>query len=99
LEFAKTLLDEIRLLEAATDQWGIDHKKRQGEMPAPQDVLVYLKPGSRLRTSLEAGRCVDALGNPVKLTPYGSPPIISRLSVNQLSAVVPRDFWRPFKIE
>lgn len=99
LESATRLLDEMRRVHGATEQWAIENDKRKGEIPTPGDVLVYLRVGSRMRTALESGRCVDALGNPLKLAPFGTPPTISHLTVDQLSAVVPRDFWKPFQIE
>lgn len=96
---AQLQLNELRMLDSAMDQWGIETSKREGTVPSPKDLTPYLKPGTRLRATLESGRCEDVLGNPLKLPPLGTPPSISRQSADTLAKAAPPDFWKPFRIE
>jgi hypothetical protein len=97
---AQAQLNELRLLDDATDQWGLEAFKREGTVPSPKELVAYLKPGTRLRATLESGRCEDVLGNPLKLPPLGTAPSISRQSADALSSkATPPGFWKPFKTE
>ena len=95
---AATVLHELQMLDGAVDQWAIDHNKKKGDIPTPQDVLPYFKTGTPIHTAFSAGRPVDSLGNPLGVPPVGAPPTVSGATVEKLSSAVPHDFWRPYKI-
>lgn len=41
-------LEDLRQIDAATDQWAIEHNKREGAVATWEDIRVYLKKGTRL---------------------------------------------------
>ena len=93
---AVRLLEEVRIFDAAIDQWTIEKNKPVGAMPTPQDLLVYVRKGTRLHTELAAGRFNDALGNPMTLRGVGKTPLISKVTVEQFASVMQPGFWKPF---
>lgn len=95
-ETAATIRHELQMLDSAVDQWAIDQNRKEGEVPTPQDVCPYLKPGTPFHAAFSSGRPVDSLGNPLIIPPVGHPPIVSEATVEKLSDSVPSDFWRPY---
>jgi hypothetical protein len=93
---ATKLLEDVRMLDAAVDQWAIENNKRAGEIPTPQELAVYLKKGTHLHTELAAGRLNDSLGNPMTLRGVDSVPLLSKASVEQFASVVQPGFWGPY---
>jgi hypothetical protein len=93
---AVRMLDELRVLDAAVDQWTIEHNKPIGAIPTPQELSVYVRKATRLHGELIAGRLNDALGNPMTLRGAGSTPLIAKATVEQFAAVMQPGFWKPF---
>jgi hypothetical protein len=96
---ARTILTELRMLDACVDQWAIENNKLKGAQPTAADIVVYLKVGTRLHTALSAGRCTDALGNTITIPTVDTFPKLSRASFKRLSSVAPLEFWTPFSVE
>jgi hypothetical protein len=92
-EVASGLLQELRFISAATEQWGIENNMPQGATPRPQDIALYIKKGTRLHAELSAGRCTDTLGNSITIGPVGGAPSISKSTLARLSAVTSTEFW------
>lgn len=90
---AARLLEEMRKIEVAMDQWALENLKPDGAQPRTQDLLPYIKRGTRLHGELTAGRLNDSLGNSITLPPYGQMPTISKATAEKLSGVAPADFW------
>lgn len=93
---AEMLLVEARILDSAIMQWSIEHSKPKGAMPTTQDLVGYVKKGTRLHAELAAGRTNDALGNPFTLRGVDFKPLISKQSVQQFASVVPPGYWETY---
>jgi hypothetical protein len=98
-EIATRVLEDLRTIDSAMDQWGIEHQKPAGTAITPQNCALYLKKGSRLQTSCAAGRCVDIVGNPIYIQSVDTPPSFSRQTYDSLSSVAPIEFWSPFTVK
>jgi type II secretory pathway pseudopilin PulG len=92
-EQARAILEDLRELDTAIDQFAIEGNAAGGAAIRFSYVLKDIKPGTRLYTS--SGR--DILGNPFTITTLDKAPKISDASYKALSDVVPADFWSPFR--
>ena len=90
---ATRVLEDLRLIDSAIDQYAIETNKSGGASVAWADVQKYLKAGSQLYNSGGA----DILNNS-----YGSTftvdtlPNIPAATYSALSDVAPPEFWSPF---
>ncbi|HWL53013.1 MAG TPA: hypothetical protein VNQ90_11295 [Chthoniobacteraceae bacterium] len=75
------VLYEIRILEAAKDQFALDKKAAPGTAIPWDRLKRYLKPTSRLGL-LETP--VDLLGHPIELGNIGAAPLLSKQTVAAL---------------
>jgi len=100
---ATIILQELRVIDSAIDQYAIDHNKSSGDHVVWEDIQVYLKQGSKIYNSQSR----DTLGNYYWGDPAisskgffavdGSPNVVvSMATFNKLSDVAPSDFWSPF---
>lgn len=92
---AMRILEDLRLIDGAVDQYGIETSKSGGSPVDWLDVKPYLKDN----TVLYSSSGVDLLGGPYNNTSTFSVDSIPKLSTstyNKLSDVVPGDFWSPF---
>jgi hypothetical protein len=89
---AQRILEELRLLDSATDQYAIETNKQSGFRPTFTDLKNYLKAGTRLYDT-EA----DPLGTPYGPFTVDSIPKVSDSTFNALSDVANEDFWSPYK--
>jgi hypothetical protein len=90
---ASTILNEARMLDAAMDQWALENKKPPTDAPSFNDLVPYLKAGSRLAT----GGGKDALGNLYILGTPGKGPHVSPATKDALKDVTGGDnFWGPY---
>jgi Tfp pilus assembly protein PilE len=90
---ATQVLEDLRLLDAAQEQYAIEHNKHVGDPVTFADLQHYLKHGSRLYTS--QGR--DVLGNPFTITVTGTLPKVNPATANHFSDAVTPDFWTPYR--
>lgn len=90
---ATRILQDLRLIDSAIDQYAIETNKTTGQTLNWSDVRVYLKTGSALYNS--NGK--DLLGNPFT-TPFAvdTLPKLNTTTFNKLSDVAPMDFWTPY---
>lgn len=95
---ANTVLEELRSLVAAVDQWAIENNKRGADVPTVVDLIPYLHRASRLRYYMQQGNCVDPLGNPYSIATVDALPALSRATFDYFADVVPAEFWIPFPI-
>ena len=85
------VLEDLRILDSALDQWAIDNHKSPGDIAAFSDLLPYIRTGSQLSQGS------DSLGNS-----YGSTfsvdnlPKVPTPTYNTLSDVAPALFWSPY---
>ena len=100
---ATLILEELRTIDAAIDQYAIDNNKSTGDHVFFDDIKVYLKAGSKVYNSQSR----DLLGNyywgdpAISQKGYfavdGSPNcVVSMATFNSLSDVAPSDFWSPY---
>jgi prepilin-type N-terminal cleavage/methylation domain-containing protein len=91
---ATRILEDLRIVDSAIDQYAIENNKGSGDSVAWADIQKYLKTGSVLYNS--GG--TDLLGNQYSGGNFSvdSLPKLSDTSYGKLSDVAPSDFWSPF---
>ena len=89
---ATTVLEELRLIDAAVDQYAIEFGKSKGQTVSWDAVKMYLKDGSLLYNSIPN----DRLGNPFAAQVVDTLPKVNATTFGALSDVAPTDFWSPF---
>ena len=105
---ATTVLNDLRLLNAAVDQYAIDYNKGQGASYTATDLQAYLKPGTRLYSAIDQGDggvgLDDMFGNVFPWSGQIDVPMgdaQSAVSLNPatfaaLSDVADASFWSPY---
>jgi prepilin-type N-terminal cleavage/methylation domain-containing protein len=90
---ATQVLQDLRMIDAALDQYAIEHNKSGGSSALWADVQSYLKAGSRLHGSGSK----DILGNSFGTTfTVDAIPKIPANTWTDLSTIAPATFWSPF---
>jgi prepilin-type N-terminal cleavage/methylation domain-containing protein len=95
---ATRVLEDLRMLDAALDQYAIENNK-------PSDVTVpfaalkdYLKTGSTLYNAAGTGTDPkDMFGNSYGTFKVDSIPKVSSDTFDKLKDVAPAEFWSPYK--
>jgi len=93
---ATKALNELRLLDAAADQWAIEHSKATGTPVKVEELAVYLKRDSPLHQSALDGRLLDHFGNPIAPWVVDELPRVPEATIEELSDVVDVSFWEPY---
>jgi hypothetical protein len=93
-EQATATLEDLRLIDAATDQWAIEKNKNGGAIASWADISVYLKKGTRLQ---QTGASVfgDSYGKQFIVDTF---PSIPAETWKQFEGVVAWKFFDPFPI-
>jgi len=91
---ATRMLEDLRILDSATDQYAIESNKSSGDTVAWADIQKYLKTGSVLYNS----NGTDLFGNQYSGGAFSvdNLPKLSSTTFAKLSDVAPSDFWSPF---
>ena len=89
---ATQVLEDLRILDAAVDQYAIENNKNSSTTPTWSDVKNYIKTGSRLYASGQK----DILGNTLKINAIDTAPQVDSATFSALSDVAPASFWSPF---
>src|SRR4051812_50229107 len=89
---ATQVLEDLRLIDAAVDQYAIENNKKKDDACVWADVQKYLKNGTRLYTS--GGN--DIIGNAFVVPAVDTMPVVPAATFTALSDVAPRDFWGPY---
>lgn len=89
---ASRVLEDLRLLDSALDQYAIEHNRKNGDPATFSDLQAYIKTNSALYTS--GGN--DLFGNSYGSFSVDSIPAVPNGTFNALSDVAPADFWSPF---
>jgi hypothetical protein len=90
-EAATRVLEDLRLLDSATDQYAIETNKTTGMHPTFSDLKNYLKTGTRLYNT-----GADVFGVPYGPFTVDSVPQVGESTFNALSDVADPSFWSPF---
>ena len=87
------ILEDLRLLDSATDQYAIETNKVSGMNPTLGDLKDYLKTGTVLYTT-----GADIFGNSYGPFTVDSIPCVSAAQFNALSDVCPVGYWSPYAV-
>ena len=89
---ATQILEDLRQIDSAVDQYAIENNKAGGTSVLWADVQKYIKTGTRLYNSTNK----DILGNGFTISSVDSAPKVHATTYAALSDVAPADFWSPF---
>ena len=89
---ATQVLEDLRIVDSAVDQYAIEHYKNSATTPTWADVKAYIKTGTRLYSSGQ----MDILGNTLKINAIDTAPQVDAATFAALSDVAPADFWSPY---
>src|SRR5262245_18204071 len=93
---ATRILEDLRLIDAAIDQYAIETNKAGGASVSWDDIKLYLKTGSKLYNS--GGKDLFAKAfNSNNTYKVDEIPKVNSSTYDELSDVAPADFWSPFK--
>ena len=90
---ATRVLEDLRMIDSAIDQYAIETNKVSGAAVAWNDVKAYLKTGSALYNS--GGK--DLFGNSFGSFAVDTLPAVPATTKSALSDVAPAEFWSPFQ--
>jgi prepilin-type N-terminal cleavage/methylation domain-containing protein len=90
---ATQILQDLRIIDSAVDQYAIEQNKSSGAAVAWADVQLYIKKGTRLYTSA----ATDILGNAFTLPSVDITPKLHANTYSALSDVAPASFWSPYR--
>ena len=88
---ATRILEDLRLLDSATDQYAIETNKISGMHPVFADLKNYIKTGTVLYTS-----GADIFGDTYGPFTVDSLPQVPTSAFTALSDVAPASFWSPY---
>lgn len=88
---AADVLNDLRMIDAAVNQYAIEHGRKSGDPVAVDDWTQYAKAGTRLAETGE-----DVLGNDFGPQTVDETPIVPAATYFELSDVADNAFWEPF---
>lgn len=88
---ASRILNDLRLIDSAVDQYAIENNKKTGDPVNTADWTAYMKRGSTLYTS---GK--DLFGNGYGIQSVDTLPKAPGPAWNSLSDVAGSEFWSPY---
>ena len=88
---ASRIINYLRLIDSAVDQYAIETNKKSGDAVGTQDWTNYLKKGTNLYMT---GK--DILGTPYGPQAVDSLPAVPSASKTALSDVTDSTFWSPY---
>ena len=92
---AARMLEDLRLLDAALDQYAIEFNKQPGAQASFSDLQPYIKIGIPLYNSNGTDLYGNQYNNGTVYTIDGIPKV-NATTFNVLSDVAPAEFWSPF---
>lgn len=93
IELAKKIKAQLYTVSGSVDQFAIENSLKRGVPVTYLQWRKYLKPNNPLST-----RDADLLGNPIGDQVSDQEPQVPLATYQRLKAVVPDDFWAPFRI-
>ena len=91
---ATRVLEDLRMIDAAIDQYAIETNKSSGSPANWTDIQGYLKKGSTLYNSTHTDLLGSDLGTNFAVDTI---PVVPAATFTALSDVAPAAFWSPFK--
>ena len=92
---ATRTLEDLRMLDSATDQYAIENNKTTGMNPTISDLKNYLKTGTVLYTT-GADIFGDPYGGATGTFTVDTLPLVPNNAWLTLSDVAPGTFWSPY---
>ena len=92
---ATRTLEDLRMLDSATDQYAIENNKTTGANPTISDLKNYLKTGTVLYTT-GADIFGDPYGGATGTFTVDTLPLVPANAWATLSDVAPGAFWSPY---
>ena len=89
---ASRILDDLRTLDGALDQWAIEKSKKPGDVAEFSDLQPYLKTMNKLNLSGH-----DLFGQAYGPYSVDTGPKVADFTFNALSDIAPAEFWSPYK--
>ena len=89
---ASRIINDLRLIDSAVDQYAIENNKSSGNPVAVPDWTKYLKAGTNLYLTAN-----DLLTNPYGAQTVDSLPKVNISTYNALSDVAGPEFWSPYR--
>ena len=90
---ATQVLEDLRLIDSAVDQYAIERNKGGGTSLVWDDVMLYLKKETRLYSSGGTDIFGESFGAAFKVDEL---PQVPAKTFTDLSDVAPDEFWGPF---
>jgi len=97
---ATRILEEMRLIEGAKDQWALEKNKSSADKPTGADLAPYVKKDSPLQKNLVAAAATtkvkDLLDNDVEIGDVDTPPQIDKATYDEFTPSVIEatdNFW------
>jgi len=96
---ATRILEDLRLIDAAIDQYAVETNKKGGSTVAWDDIKSYLKPNSQLYAN-----GTSVLGQDYKAGTSGAWTVDATIktptgTLTELGSVAPSEFWLPFDLQ
>jgi len=88
---AAKILDDLRLLDGALDQYALENNKLSGDTAVFSDLQPYLELSNQM-----AVNGTDLFGQPYGPYTVDSVPKVSEVTFGFLSDVAPPAFWSPY---
>jgi len=88
---ASRIINDLRLIDSAVDQYAIETNKKSGDAVAVSDWTNYLKKGTNLYLT-----GIDILGDSYGPQTVDSLPTVPSASKTALSDVTDTTFWSPY---
>ncbi len=95
-QLAEKVYQDLRMVDAAVDQYAIEYCKAGGSSVAAKDIAVYFHDGTPLQESCLKGECLDSAGNEIGIPLIDSFPKVPDSTVKRFQNVVPKEFWSPY---
>ena len=98
---ASRILEDARMIDAACDQWVVEHNKKTGDQPTATDLKVYIKTNTPLWKNMDAAQgqttVKSSVGDFSLLIPKAdSTEIIPRTVLEHFRPGCNEEFWKPF---
>ena len=88
---ASKIINDLRMIDAAIDQYAIETGKKSGDIAGTDDWIKYVKKDSVLYVT-----GADIFGTPYGAQTVDSMPKVPQVTYNALSDVTDASFWSPF---
>jgi prepilin-type N-terminal cleavage/methylation domain-containing protein len=90
---ASKVINDLRLITAAVDQYAIENNKVTGDAVSVADWTAYLKADTELYNT-----GADMFGHAFNAQTVDSMPRVPLDTYNALSDVAPAEFWSPYQV-